>query len=149
MTIVEFLEARLDEDEEVARDAAGWDSSGSIRDEGLWHRDGVNSVIDSARRRVVHGDGSAPDDSKATHIVRHDPARVLREVAAKRAIIEPHERNTYYKFDDDSTGSCAECSSYCNEDGCRNLVSWPCDPLRALASAYADHPDYQQEWAAE
>ena len=74
MTIVEFLEARLDEDEDVARDAAGWDSSGAVRDKGLWRSDGVNSVIDSARRMVVYGDGSAPDDSQATHIVRHDPA---------------------------------------------------------------------------
>ncbi len=23
---------------------------------------------------------------------------------------------------------------------------WPCPTIRALASVYADHPDYQQEW---
>lgn len=130
MTIVEFLEARLDEDEEVARDAAGWDSSGSIRDEGLWRRDGVNSVIDSARRMVVYGDGSAPDDSQAAHIVRHDPARVLREVAAKRAIMAEHG------IDQDPCD--AHDAMY---------ESAPCDVILNLAAIYLDHPDYQAEWA--
>ncbi|MER2086525.1 DUF6221 family protein [Rhodococcus sp. (in: high G+C Gram-positive bacteria)] len=130
MTIVEFLEARLDEDEEVARDAAGWDSSGSVRDEGLWRRDGVNSVIDSARRMVVYGDGSAPDDSQATNIVRHDPARVLREVAAKRAIMAEHG------IDQDP------CDAH---DAMYESV--PCDVILNLAAIYLDHPDYQAEWA--
>lgn len=130
MTIVEFLEARLDEDEEAARDAAGWDSSGSIRDEGLWHRDGVNSVIDSARRMVVYGDGSAPDGSQATYIARFDPARVLREVAAKRAIMAEHG------IDQDP------CDAH---DAMYESV--PCDVILNLAAIYLDHPDYQAEWA--
>ena len=130
MTIVEFLEARVDGDEEVARDAAGWNSSGLVRDEGLWRRDGVNSVIDSARRMVVYGDGSAPDDSKAEHIVRHDPARVLREVAAKRAIMAEHG------IDQDP------CDAH---DAMYESV--PCDVILNLAAIYLDHPDYQAEWA--
>lgn len=128
--IVEFLEARLDEDEEVARDAAGWDSSGQVRDEGMWLREGVNSVIDSSRRMVVFGDGSAPDDSQATHIVRHDPACVLREVAAKRAIMAEHG------IDEDP------CDAH---DAMYESV--PCDVILNLAAIYLDHPDYQPEWS--
>ena len=120
MDIVQFLEARLAEDEEAARDAAGWDSSGSVRDEGRWRRDGVNSVIDSARRMVVYGDGAAPDDSKAEHIVRHDPACVLREVAAKRAII------------------------VALKDGDLRLFSGLWKAIELLAVPYSDHPDYEK-----
>ncbi|MDV8005031.1 DUF6221 family protein [Rhodococcus sp. IEGM 1318] len=135
MTIVEFLEARLDEDEEVARDAAGWDSSGSVRDEGLWRRDGVNSVIDGARRMVVYGDGSAPDDSRAEHIVRHDPARVLRELAAKRAIIAEYVNECWVQ-DQGHRTAWTEGGQAARETA-----------LRLFASTYSDHPEYQAEWA--
>lgn len=141
MTIVEFLEARLGEDEEVARDAAGWDSSGLIRDEGLWCRDGVNSVIDSARRMVVYGDGSAPDDSKADHIARFDPARTLREVAAKRAILAQEEaaRSQFEHVKSSTTYPAIEVLI--------GQVAALATVIRHLASAYSDHPDYQAEWA--
>ena len=135
MTIVEFLEARLDEDEEIARDAAGWDSSGSVRDEGLWRRDGVNSVIDSSRRMVVFGDGSAPDDSKATHIAHYDPARALAEVAAKRGILEAHAGRS--PRSSDFCRICEDPYTYGPE-------AWPCDTVRYLASIYKDHPDFNK-----
>ncbi|MEU2724099.1 DUF6221 family protein [Streptomyces smyrnaeus] len=60
------------------------------------------------------------------HIARHDPARVLDEVDAKRRILRWH-------LDE-------ECCSVCLDDveGC---------PLfRALALPYASHPDYREEW---
>lgn len=128
MTIVEFLEARLDEDEEIARDAAGWDSSGSVRDEGLWRRDGVNSVIDSSRRMVVFGDGSAPGDSKATHIAHYDPARALSEVVAIRSLVELYGALSAHWV--------------LNAD-----YGFASTTLRTLAAIYSDHPDYRQEWA--
>lgn len=140
MKIEDFLNARLDEDEDAAQDAAGWDLSGSVRDAGLWCRDGVNSVIDSSRRRVVHGDGQAPQDAHAEHIARHDPARVLREVAAKRAIIEAADEATGLDISVDIDRGV----------GRRNMDE---DPyvgdliLRALAVVYSDHPDYRIEWA--
>lgn len=128
--IVEFIEARLDEDEEAARDAAGWDQSGSVRDPGVWCREGVNSVIDSSRRLVIYGDGPAPEDSQVQHIVRQNPARVLREVAAKRKMLGmlapswPHDDDRYTL-------------------GWQDAV-WIA--LKTLASAYSDHPDYQEDW---
>lgn len=141
MTIVEFLEARLDEDEETARDAAGWGSSGSVRDEGLWRRDGVNSVVDSSRRMVVFGDGSAPDDSKATHIAHFDPARTLRDVVAKRAILAQEEaaRSQFEHVKSSTTYPAIEVLI--------GQVAALATVIRHLASAYSDHPDYQQEWA--
>jgi hypothetical protein len=103
------------------------------------------------------------DDREAgAHVVKHDPARVLREVAAKRQIIaavtaEPHDYN-----DDDPWYSCAlavapgetEPGSVCCND---TKTTGQCDCgrdrrvlaiLRPLASIDRDHPDYRREWAA-
>lgn len=141
MTIEEFLLARIDEDEEAARDAAGWDLSGSVRAEGQWCREGVNSVIDSSQRLVVYGDGPAPEDMQAEHIIRHDPARVLRECAAKRALIDHAS---------DATGL----DMSVDMDRAVGRRDQDVDPylgdamLRTIAAVYSDHPDYQQEWAA-
>lgn len=54
------------------------------------------------------------------------PARVLAQVAAMRRIVEWH-----------ATGH--ECTHYL-------LTDEPCPTLRALASVWADHPDYSDEW---
>lgn len=54
------------------------------------------------------------------HVIRHDPARVLRELAAKRAILSEHIVGGWHPV--------------------------PCLTLRALASVYSDHPDYRAEW---
>lgn len=57
--LIAFLNARLDEDEAAARAAA----------EHPWTRFGAQTA------------------AQVDHIARHDPARVLREVEARRAII--------------------------------------------------------------
>ncbi|WP_406500043.1 DUF6221 family protein [Streptomyces sp. NBC_00846] len=49
----------------------------------------------------------------ALHVALHDPARVLREVEAKRRILARHARDP-----------------------------WPCHNLRDLASPYTDHSDF-------
>lgn len=99
MTLVEFLTARLDEDEAAAT------------------------------RHLDDASGAGWGDY---------PARVLREVAAKRAIVK----------------LAAEADAKCPED------DWPEDGdmswaplsdvgrynLRALATVYADHPDFREEW---
>lgn len=88
--LVAFLRARLDEDEQTARAAA---SGPWIRHE---HVAGVH-VDDAAEgriyrtavadcRRVRDGYG-VPN---ALHIVRHQPARVLAEVEAKRQIVDAY-----------------------------------------------------------
>lgn len=127
MDIGEFLQARLDEDEQQALDAAGWDTLGVERDSGMWHREGLNSVVDSSRRLIVYGDGPAPAGAQADHLACHDPARVLREVAAKRKIIAEAEHAILHL--DWSAGLFAE------------------TVLGALATAYLEHPDYDPRWA--
>ena len=75
MTITEFLLARIAEDEEVARAALPIPDLESPR----W-------LPANLKRRFGIISGYEVD-----HIARHDPSRVLRECAAKRAIIEAAE----------------------------------------------------------
>ena len=69
---------------------------------------------------------------KHRHIALHDPARVLREVKAKRKILAAHEK---------SDGGYCELCYYGYGGG-----SWPCPTVRALAAVYGDHPDYDKAW---
>ncbi|MFE9335259.1 DUF6221 family protein [Streptomyces sp. NPDC007063] len=101
--LVAFLRARIDDDETVARKAAD-----------DWEPDPDASAWMGTEFDVT------------PHVLRHDPARVLAEVEAKRRILRWH-------LDE-------ECCSVCLDDveGC---------PLfRALAMPYASHPDYREEW---
>nr|WP_237281383.1 DUF6221 family protein [Streptomyces caniscabiei] len=72
------------------------------------------------------------------HIVRHDPARVLREIDAKRRIIAEHTVTEPYAFEGE-TGTITYCP-ICLSDG-------KCPTLRLLALPFADREGYREEWA--
>ena len=121
MTIVEFLEARIAEDEATARAAEESPIGAGPKWVGCF--------------RQIEGTGHAPvadthSSWYADHIVRHDPARVLAECAAKRAIISECRQSTLSDL-----------------DGGEDDQPAPMWVARALAAVYADHPDYQQEWS--
>lgn len=40
--------------------------------------------------------------------------------------------------------SCRVCSSFCQD--CWREVSVPCGAVRAIASIWSDHPDFETEW---
>jgi hypothetical protein len=119
-TLTEFLLARIAEDEYAAR--AFVNELGEAR---RWRCDEVGGTV---RRDGVPPFGlsdveaTTPTHLEAAHIARHDPARVLAECEAKRRIVEvalPGERD---------------------DAGERFRI------LRILATVYADHPDYRDEW---
>lgn len=124
--LVEFLRARVDEDAAYAR-CAMWEGSDNRADWSL----PCSATVD------VGGDTFyAGDRDVAQHVARHDPARVLAEVAAKRAIVALHgERD----------GECMSCA-YGGGFSVR-YDDHPCDTLRHLAAVYAGHVDYRAEWA--
>lgn len=131
MTITEFLEARIAEDEATARAAEESPIGAGPKWVGCF--------------RQIEGTGHAPvadthSSWYADHIVRHDPARVLAECAAKRAIIEQH---LMWVYTDEEPGF----SMILWDCMCNRQMSKPCPTIAALAAVYADHPDYQQEWA--
>jgi hypothetical protein len=123
MTLVEFLTARLDEDKTWALACSR--KIGELAPP--WRAD---------HRRVFSGHRVADTVSAtvAGHIARHDPARVLAEVEAKRQVIELHG-------EPDENYCCPICQP---EPG----FYFPCRTLCLLALPYADHPDYDEAWRA-
>lgn len=131
MTIVEFLTARLDERERAAK-ATTKDDVGRGPRSSHW------------RPREFDADGilvwTDPDyggfeTSVSIHIGLHDPAAVLADIAAKRATIALHEGGP---VDLDHHIACTECR--------QQPSGYPCRTMRLLASAYADHADYDEGW---
>lgn len=125
MGIVEFLEAQIAEDEAVAK-AASAESGGSdwaVRDipwEGIYH--------------FATSDDPPGEVTAVTHHMDiHDPARVLREVAAKRALLEFWRRIAEPAWMNEPWSAKAWYEM-------RNGAILP------FAAAYSDHPDFNEEW---
>lgn len=151
MDIAAFLAARLDEDAAVARAAAvrasrypgdRWEVGGTV-----YREDYEFVAINTPPPEVVEiagagfdGTGGIHGERFAEHIARHDPARVLAETAAKRAILELHG------------GALVPASCCAREMEGYSVIEWydartdPCPTLRALAAPYAEHPDFKPEW---
>lgn len=102
-------------------------------DAGVWDTDGVPRVkFVWARER--------------DHIIRHDPARVLREIEAKRQLVKLHGAATLRAGGGAQYYATATVCRSCEPNHQFPELSWPCDTLRLLALPYADHPDYLAEW---
>lgn len=144
MTIVEFLLARIAEDERAASKVAplghNFDMGGRRQDERFTH----------GRMGYASADGyprGLPDAGEGVHFARHDPARVLAECAAKRAIATLHGpvEDLGWKSGAENAGNeylwCGSCGSLDDSP-----EPFPCGTLRHLAAVYAYHPDYDEEW---
>lgn len=131
-TIIEFLRARLHEDEQAARETLGrqpldqWDAVGATGEDDP-------SLSYWRVTRIAHADPTPAARSIARHIARWDPARVLAEVEAKRRII-------------------SRCERLLEERTASSELDWAADflahdVLRDLAAPHASHPDYSPTWA--
>ncbi|MBZ6290395.1 hypothetical protein KVH30_02255 [Streptomyces olivaceus] len=119
--LVQWLRAQLDGDERTARAADG--------------------ELSAVFTRIGSFDPEMAADER--HIMTHQPARVLREIDAKRRTLERHTPH--------SSGT-ADCSVHCerahpgvqvcNHDGRR----WPCPDALDLTAGYADRPGYRETW---
>jgi hypothetical protein len=122
-----------------------------------WRPDGANSCQvyvardDGSNRTIAWcSNGYGDDDfANALHIARHDPARVLREVEAKRKIIDRHHPETYSFAEVGDAGDRFERSvigcAQCTYDGL-DPEPWPCADVRDLAAIFSDRPGYREEW---
>jgi hypothetical protein len=135
-----FYSARLDEAERLALASGDGDErrqwTGS--DNGY---EGAGEVTDGSGFRVVYDEG-APNTEQALHIALHDPAAVLRDVAAKRAVLAEH-----LHLETDGIAPAFGCR-VCHNDrewgiGCEG---W-CLTVRHLASEFSTHAGYRPEWA--
>lgn len=131
--LVQWLRAQLDEDETTARRATVRQAGG-----GVWAYDGSDVQAESglgvARRIVpVHGE----------HIARHDPARVLREIDAKRQLME---RIFRYEAKIDGEWGCCHDAEEIEAGQCEETPPDEIEALRLLALPYADREGYREEW---
>jgi Family of unknown function (DUF6221) len=178
--LVAFLAARLDEDEQWAiaasTDSKGvtvtgqhwrWEDAHSdkILTPDPVTQEFLDEETDASLRSIEHypwgsiaGEGPAFLISHAQevqaaaggHIARHDPARVLREVDAKRKILAEHG---------DTVGSvwipghghdnkfCMRCVDSDRDGDYYAEEPGPCLTLRTLAAVWSGHPDYDPDWA--
>ena len=130
--IVAFVEARIADDERIARDAATGTSWGGMKTGPEWVA--LRGAVEDAESggTIVHDEGM-PTSAQAEHIARHDPARALRDVAAKRLLFAKQAPVI---------------------DGTQSSWTWfegsesePEKVMQVLALPYADHPDYDPTWA--
>jgi hypothetical protein len=138
MTITEFLEARIAEDEALAQAA--------IEDDG-GQDGGFEDAYDRLAGRCEGKLAFIPrfGDAAARMIVWNTPRRVLAECEAKRTIIAEHGPSEVASLDRETWGKLFVVCRVC-VIGSRQVVA-PCPTLRALAAVYTDHQDYRQEWA--
>lgn len=133
--LVRWLGEQLDEDERTARAATL----------GPWVQSGIGDygwTVDFGRP----GAGVETADTEqgladADFIAAHNPARVLREIDAKRQVLKlhsPSEFGPWVGADDDDEPACRVCGDL--------TVRFPCRTLRLLALPYADRPGYLESW---
>jgi hypothetical protein len=155
-----WLLARYDEIERVARAAAGkgaptWraDDQGevfAVRDlqdpaRCEHHTAGVPNHCDDLP--VASGadvtDDAGLEQARAGHIAMHDPAAVLRDVEAKRAIVTEHEHVPTFKIGSVAIG-CAVCHRLGEGEGIE-ANGW-CNTMKLLAQPFADRDDFRDQW---
>lgn len=128
--IVEFLLERLAEDQDSAERAqpGPWVAVSAPMPGEMQVRHQMPDGRPDATVAVATTHGLRCSGGDARFIARHDPARVLAEVAAKQALLAAVDAD---KDPFDAMGA---------ETAYESLV-W-----EHLALAYASHPDYRPEW---
>lgn len=151
MNLPEFLTACVKDDERKALAA----QQGHGFSDGVsgtpWHA--VGSLLlaaqpDGTTERIAEVVYYGYDDV-LIHAEQHDPARVLREVAAKRRVLERHCRPTPGSYAVTLFGP--DCCMGCGLHGeiprkikVENVND--CPELRDMASVYEERPGYKEEW---
>ena len=122
-----FLLARIAEDEAAARAAGPDGGEWSSRHPELPECHTYGEFGWSVSGPDVETEDSEWGKAVADHFARHDPARVLAACAADRAIVELHQHDGI---------KCQECGAWDPN----------CPTLRALASIWVGHAEYDTEW---
>jgi hypothetical protein len=156
MTIVEFLNARLRDDEAYALEAAKEFGPDWIE---IWSGQIDLSANLPERQppdnRPWDAHVQTNDSRVSRYMVRHDPARVLREVAAKRKIVAWHssQHNVGGTVWDPAAQFCSTCGDQCTHVGEARCEACGyddgCPTVLLLASVYDGHPDYEQAWRVD
>jgi hypothetical protein len=138
--LTDFLKARIEEDEQTAREAQP----------GPWL---IGNAVDPTQPCNVHTFPTVRKVAEnlgwldAEHIARHNPARVRRQVAAARRVLARHKpagpdryRQAREELNCEGCGWEGEHADPVTE----NIDE--CPELRDLASIYEDAPGWQERW---
>ena len=146
--LTDFLLARIAEDEAVARTAGEppwdewcYDDGGEVYHAETLRKDPDNRHYLNGVTCDTEGLSPAVDEDVGPHIARFDPARILAECEAKRRIVVQAEEASADRsscISEFYVGAEERAQGYATDPG--NLI------LRALASVYADHPDFDPAW---
>lgn len=117
---------------------SGPPESGHGRDDGLWDDEGTSGMKVDHQLCML---GEVAD-----HVALHDPAAVLAVVEAHRRLLAIHADGgrsqgytaTGYGYIDHCCETCGAFGEYGHP--------WPCDTVRALASAYRHAPGWEEAW---
>lgn len=126
--LVAFITARLDEDQQSAQRAitASGGQNWRASDSGIYPEDDPSHHPGP----FIADAYGYTDPEYGGHIARHDPARSLREIAAKRKLLWLHSSD----HNDDTCDTC-------------RVPRASCRTLLAMAAIWSDHPDYQTAWS--
>lgn len=129
--LAQWLRAQLDTDVERATTAA--EEYGAD-----WYYNDDFGYVLARRERDMVATGSQDflDRPQGEHIAEWDPARVLREIDAKRKVLAEYEQADRYSR---TTWG----QSNADQSRARTLGK----VVRLLASVYSDRPGYREEWA--
>lgn len=134
--LVAFLRARLDEDEAavlaIPADERDWEVPAPPFDDRIFASVGTRGCHSVA----TDAEWGPCADYDIAHIMRHRPERVLRDVAAKRRIVENYVKVCGYGHGGYTTRD----EAYVLAEGALATT------LAILAAVYEDHPDYQAAW---
>lgn len=143
---LQFLRARLDEDETHALIASG-EAKGTHWSLDEWFgREEPHSLIAVGNANhptfLGHFTADPVPTAQATHVARNDPARVLAEVTWRRIIVGNYAAllKTFGGVD------WAKGKNDPVMSGTLAAMETLHSVLRAMATVYADHPDYREEW---
>ncbi|WP_432008710.1 DUF6221 family protein [Streptomyces bacillaris] len=123
--LVAFLKARYDEDRE-----------GALRWHDLecdFHRQSQGGILPAIATAMML------DDVPGAVCDCGGPARTLREVEAKRQLLDEHQ-----DVNDGSCGTCVDGRWGYPTHGGSSPQPYPCRTLRLLALPYSDHPGYEE-----
>jgi hypothetical protein len=143
--LILWLTQRLDEDEQIARATML-----TTTDKGEWtvttdpHSgdDKPTGVLGTCIYiGMIGSNGDLDDPAQAIHIAEHDPARVLREVEAKRKILDRWA---------ELIAEVAHWRACGDEDAAPVATEWAYRQVAVqLASVYSDRPGFKEEWRIE
>ena len=152
MDITEFLTARLNEEQQFAEAASRgpWQACRN-KDLPLVHAD----VWGWTEHEQDYGEPLAMDVPRdtAVFIAHHDPARALDDVTVKRYLLNEYKLAADFDVDaaaesalnaDDEEAQLLQLAEVAAKEAGKNVML---GVVKALASAYALHPDYDPAWS--